>query len=368
MKRNNLLTLLILCFLGKAVFAQKGDYLKPTKDTIGLWHFDEGSGIVAHDSSKNGLSGNLTGATNWIKSNWGYALNINGSSGYFGISDPKGKLGLLPKFTLEVWVSLSDISGLSNPVISRKAKNGKSAFELRFMTYPKGWAFKMQDQNGLPMVFYGRADINKNEWHHVAFSFDGQTGILFLDGVQISRMRIGNIMPPDLSSPWILGKGEGGQVFKGIIDELHFTSINLPPCYLRTGYTIYGIGKPGTNYIFPTIRLTGGQPSTNSNSMNILVEKGYPNMLGILFISKEPAFIPIPGGIFFVSGKTLFTTFFLLDGGLVGIPGTAKANINIPAPGPSLLGSYICTQALLFDPGGYMGFSLTPGMLIWFPY
>ena len=358
-----------ILILGKGnVLSQSGGYLDPKPNTTGLWHLDEGQGRTAKDSSKNSLQARLRGSANWGPSEWGKSVFVDGSTGLMEIPDPAGKLGLTGKFTLELWVNIAETKGLSNPVISRAARNGKSAFELRFMSFPQGWAFKMQDGTGLPMVVYGRVNIKNNEWHHVAFSHDGKTGRLFCDGIEISRMKFSSWMQPDLRKPWTVGKGEGGSVFKGWVDELHFLSVPSLSNDLRTGMTIYGFGKPGTNYVIPTIRVSGGPPSTTSNTMKVIVEKGYPNLLGMLFISAQPGLVQIPGGWLMVSASPMVSLFFLMDGGLVGIPGTAKGVVPLPPPGPSLKGLYICTQALALDPGAYLGYSLTPGMVVWFPY
>src|SRR5690242_11503498 len=56
--------------------------------TLGAWwHFNEGSGTVANDSSTNANNGTVSGAPQWVNGVWGSALRLDGSSGPVRVPD-----------------------------------------------------------------------------------------------------------------------------------------------------------------------------------------------------------------------------------------------------------------------------------------
>lgn len=78
-------------------------------DTVGQWLFDEGSGDVVHDSSRNSNDGTFVGEPEWVKDTpfgEGFALEFDGAgsySEYIEIEDAPS-LNVTEEITLEAWI------------------------------------------------------------------------------------------------------------------------------------------------------------------------------------------------------------------------------------------------------------------------
>ncbi|RJS73797.1 hypothetical protein CW714_02500, partial [Methanophagales archaeon] len=59
----------------------------PRTGLVGLWHFDEGAGTTAGDSSGNNNNGTLIDNPDWVDGKIGKALEFNGSTNYVEIND-----------------------------------------------------------------------------------------------------------------------------------------------------------------------------------------------------------------------------------------------------------------------------------------
>ena len=56
---------LFLLVISMVTFAATGFKYEPDSHTLGLWHFDEGSGNVVIDSSKNNIQAVINGGARW---------------------------------------------------------------------------------------------------------------------------------------------------------------------------------------------------------------------------------------------------------------------------------------------------------------
>jgi len=90
-------TLILIALTGMfaGVHAQDDDGL------VAGWHFDEGSGSVAKDSSGNGNDGTIHGAT-WVDGKFGKALSFDGEDDYVSVTTPLTNVE--NTFTMELWV------------------------------------------------------------------------------------------------------------------------------------------------------------------------------------------------------------------------------------------------------------------------
>ena len=79
-------------------------YYPDRAGTVGYWHFDEGSGTIAYDSSGQGNNGTIYGAT-WTSGKVGGALEFDGKDDYVEVPDnPSLDTGSDEDVTIEVWV------------------------------------------------------------------------------------------------------------------------------------------------------------------------------------------------------------------------------------------------------------------------
>ena len=89
----------------------------------------------------------------------------------------------------------------------------------------------------------GGGDIADGEWHHVAFSRDGASGRLFLDGVQVgSTLSLSTTELGPTGKPICVGSQNGSSDFNGYIEDVRITK---------------GLARYTANFTPPTAALEG---------------------------------------------------------------------------------------------------------------
>jgi hypothetical protein len=149
---------------------------------VALYRFDETSGAAASDSSGNGHTATMTGAT-FASGLQGNSATMNGSGQY--VSLPQGLVQGLTAFSVSAWVKLS-----ASPVWSRIFDFGTSTTTYAFMTanssattlrfaITTGGSTMEQQMNAQPLPTL--------TWQHVAITATGTTGTLYVGGAQVAQ-------------------------------------------------------------------------------------------------------------------------------------------------------------------------------------
>ncbi|MBP8805426.1 MAG: LamG domain-containing protein [Kofleriaceae bacterium] len=202
--------------------AEIGDLAWPGRD-YAHWRFDEGTGLVAADSSDHHVPTTLTGAT-WTPGRLGTAVNLAGGSSNahvaFGVSP---LAGCTRAATIATWVRLR-----ATPTWSRIFDFGAGGDHFLFLTpadnagvlrfamkRPGAPAFDLVAPAGLP------AD---DAWHHVAVTIADGTVIVYVDGAEVVRGAASDVGPGDFATTpdnW-LGRSQFAPdpYLNGAIDEL----------------------------------------------------------------------------------------------------------------------------------------------------
>ncbi|NYZ78590.1 LamG domain-containing protein [Candidatus Micrarchaeota archaeon] len=186
--------------------------------TVGMWHFDEGgSNTTTNDSSGNGNTGTLHGATWNFSGKYGKALQFDGSSSYVDCgSNSYLKFNLTNNFTVEAWVNPALDS--NDRVIVGNAWNSPgyhlritSANKARFILVKSG-----SDYN------YSETAVLSTGWHHIAGTWDGTTVTIYLDGVLDSTTGSSGTLDNMVSTYNLtIGNLQGqAKYFQGTIDEV----------------------------------------------------------------------------------------------------------------------------------------------------
>jgi len=191
---------------------------EPAPDAlVGRWSFDEGEGSRVRDSSASANHGAIEKGVSWADGVAGKGLSFDGSQGFASLGvaaiPPADKAQTIawaekiagyPKRS-EHAVVLSDVSALLNLTAGLR--------EDRVVVWKWGGVVLVSAPAPLP-----------DEWHFYAYSFDGTTHKLYVDGFlkdqstipaqsgSYSRLELGRWLGHD-------GKGPSG-FFSGSIDEL----------------------------------------------------------------------------------------------------------------------------------------------------
>ncbi len=188
---------------------------------VAYYKFDEGkngtcgSGKDVCDTSGNANDGswNGTGTNHWTTGKYGKAGGFNGSNDYVSGSNAI----VLNNMTVEAWVKTK----INNYSVGGTIVEGQ---------YNNGGPFYFSINGSNPMIWYhttsvtsfgGSTSVSDGLWHHVAFTFDGTTGIIYTDGKHDGQSTAisGNLA--SMPSAPLIGKEAGNRwYFNGSLDDV----------------------------------------------------------------------------------------------------------------------------------------------------
>ena len=185
--RKNWIMLLTLTVLGSLLISFHSLAAVDSATAVGVWLFDDGD---VSDSSGNGNDGELingAGVTDGGK--WGQALSLDGDDDYANVANSASLDSTAEAYTGVAWVKLqrkgdphgaccaddhmviafttqwNNILNVFGP--GRGGNQGKIEVGSR-------------DLN--PRWLSGPSAVNDDQWHHLAFSYDGANKIIYVDG------------------------------------------------------------------------------------------------------------------------------------------------------------------------------------------
>ena len=185
---------------------------------IAYYKFDEASGTAVKDSSDSGNNAQLNGGAIWAAGKSGNAVSLDGTSGY--VSLPSGILSNINATTISAWVKLDTVSewarifdfgtGTNEYMFLAPQCNGN----MRFAITTNGNS--NEEQINAPVPAQG-------SWKHIAVTLSGNTGVLYVDGIEVARNGNMTLKPSGLgnSTQNYVGKSQfnGDAYLDGSIDD-----------------------------------------------------------------------------------------------------------------------------------------------------
>ncbi len=212
---------------------------------LAFYKFNESSGITAADASGNGRTATLVGASWTAAGHSNNAVNLNGSGGY--VSVPSGFTTNLTDFTIATWVYLNGAQGYWTRIFdfgeSRSAVWGST-----YYTTPTRYMFLAPSAGVMTFAITcgtsgGEQRITANQtmpvngWQHVAVTLSGNTGTLYLNGVQVGQnvipitpsqlgtlntLYIGKSQWPD---PYLNGRVDDFRIYSGALNAAQVAAL-----------------------------------------------------------------------------------------------------------------------------------------------
>jgi fibronectin type 3 domain-containing protein len=278
----------------------------PVPGRYGYWSFDEMGGATAADSW-GGRNGALGAGANFVTGAIGNAVRLDGSGeGY--VTLPQGLVSSLNDFTIAVWVKLD-----ASPNWARIFDFGAGTSVNMFLTSRNGndgrVRFAITTAAG-----GGEQQINTNVtlatgvWTHLAVTLTGNTGILYVNGVETGRNSNMTLRPSSLGNTtqnWIGRSQYPDPLLPGSIDDFRIYNLALSASEISGLFTSHApvitsgadaSGVYGTlfNYAIeatnaPFLFSATGLPPGLSVNTNTGVVSGTPVATGVFAVTLTAA-------------------------------------------------------------------------------
>lgn len=185
----------------------------PSAVLNGRWRFDEGTGVVAQDSSGSGNDGTLQNGVAWTVGKSGSAISLDGSSQYVFVP-AVGMPAANAAQSISWWMNYASVPSGNQCVIGLTNDLAGSAVQCGF-------------RDGLVTVWnYGGGILAQAQapapgtWHNFTYTFDGTTQRLYVNGMEANSRVLTN---PQTAVPDKLefGRWSGGsEYYSGLLDEV----------------------------------------------------------------------------------------------------------------------------------------------------
>jgi hypothetical protein len=211
------------------LFAGTGYAKMDTKNVVGLWLFNEGTGLVAKDSSGNGNNGTLTSGPKWIDGKIGKALEFDGVASFVDCGN-NNSMTVTNEVTVQFWFRNDKKMSVFE---DRMIAVGKHYLEYEVGIYSAG-AVHTYTSNGAGdydegiNVANAEADWAVGKWHHLAWTLKGAHETVYVDGKMIGEFDKPHAGTQPGTHNLNIGKRTDAALqFKGAIDEVAISKVAL---------------------------------------------------------------------------------------------------------------------------------------------
>ena len=195
------------------------------KHTVAVWLFEEGNGRIVKDASGNRHDGNFKGSPKWVKAKFGTGLELPGDAGGYVVVDSTKKLEL-ETLSIEMWVKVKESTGKWQGIVC-KQQAGCTNRNYGVWVHVDTSVLHAQigADGGCAFNINGKSDITDNRWHHLAFTYDGKMGRLYVDGDLETEAPNNQSFQSD--DPITIGVPnlDNANGLKGIIDEIRISNV-----------------------------------------------------------------------------------------------------------------------------------------------
>jgi len=194
--------------------------------TIALWLFNENEGDTVTDSSGQGHNGVFEGSPKWVNARYGSGLRFPGDASGYVVVD-SSPLFEVQELTIEGLIRVEEGTGNWQGIFA-KQQAGCTNRNYGIWVHNAAEVFHAQigSGGGCDYSIDGTSVITDNEWHYLAFTYDGKMGRIYVDGVLETETPYST--PPFFSDdPITIGVPnlDNANGLKGTIDEMRISNI-----------------------------------------------------------------------------------------------------------------------------------------------
>jgi len=191
---------------------------------VGYWKLDEDGGTEIADSSGTGNNGVLVGNVEWVEGMFGSALLFSESQSCVRVEHSES-IDLSEEITITLWA----MPGADQPASAKflcKQKSGEYPYALQYDDSSEGIFGTINTAGRFDTAPHLEAFT---EWAHLAYTYNGEAGILYKDGVEVARKAASGELQHNELSLSIGSRFESGQSYRGVIDDVRLYNIALTP-------------------------------------------------------------------------------------------------------------------------------------------
>jgi hypothetical protein len=203
-----------------------------TTGLVGLWHFDEGSGTTAYESSGNGNNGTIYGAS-WVAGKYGEALSFSGShDSYVNVFS----MPTLNQLSVECWAKISGIIPPPldwQPIIhgANPTASALSSYEIFFNPAINYLLVSLGGtSNPILQVPY---TFQTEVWYFVTLTYDGSIAKVYINGILFQSW---NTTGSITNQNGLTIATDGAYCFNGTVDEVRTYNRALSPSEISSSY------------------------------------------------------------------------------------------------------------------------------------
>jgi PKD repeat protein len=195
----------------------------------GWWKLDEGQGLTAADSSGNGQHGTLLGNSSgptWTPSDRGTVLSFDGVDDYVDTGTCLTDLAM--PFSITVWVRPAGSQSVHADILGNHGEPYVGINLQQDGTKTNAFGFGFGDRRRWQGT--GFAQLQTDQWQHVAVVCDGQQAVLYVNGQQRSHGPAAGPPAPNPSQNFKIGQGyHSGRYFHGLLGDVRIYRKALQP-------------------------------------------------------------------------------------------------------------------------------------------
>lgn len=195
---------------------------------VGVWLFDEGSGKTASDSSEYSNHGGIEGGAEWVDGKFGKALSFNGIDAYVEVPG-SDSLKIADAITIEFWLFPRSFGGEWN--IMRKHTQDTYDYEINAIG---DIHFNLKFVETITGVVIGGEDVPFDQWTHLAFTYDGNEVLMYINGEPVFEQDVSGTIPISDSPLYIGCRDTTRRFIDAILDELCLSDTARTPDEIRT--------------------------------------------------------------------------------------------------------------------------------------
>jgi Concanavalin A-like lectin/glucanases superfamily/Bacterial Ig domain len=335
--------------------------LQPSSSPAGLvssFSFSEGSGSTVSDSSGDGVTGTINGATWTTTGKYGSALSFNGSSNYVDLGNP-ASLQLTGSMTASAWVYPTANPGDDGQIIAKSADTDGWQLKTTPDTGVRTFGFSISN-GGAHIQRNSKTVLSLNTWYYVTgvYNAAAQTLDIYVNGVLDDGILSGTVPSSQSNSTQNvrIGMRYGGYYFNGTIDEVRVYNTALTQAAIQSD-----MGTPvgGGGVVTPTLTSLQCSPTTISSGASSTCTVGLSAAAPsntVVTLSSNNALLVVPASVTVAAGSstasfpagagTLTTNQSATVTAKVGT-GSSSVSLTLQAPAPMLLTGLTCSPTTL---------------------